>query len=81
MNTPAVPAGSALSWKTREQMEQTERTTLAPFAQKSGDSRGRQYPEASHSYRTEFQRDRARITHEHLGRWKIKRQKPGCRAC
>jgi len=26
-------------WKTREQMEATERTTLAPFAQKSGDSR------------------------------------------
>ena len=63
MNTPAVPAGSAFSWKTREQMEQTERTALAPFAQKSGDSRGRKYPEASHAYRTEFQRDRARIIH------------------
>ena len=50
-------------WKTREEMEATERTTLAPFAQKSGDSRGRKYPEQSHAYRTEFQRDRARIIH------------------
>jgi dGTPase len=50
-------------WKTREQMEATERTALAPFAQKSGDSRGRKYPEQSHAYRTEFQRDRARIIH------------------
>jgi len=50
-------------WKTREQMEATERTTLAPFAQKSGESRGRKYPEQSHAYRTEFQRDRARIIH------------------
>ena len=50
-------------WKTREEMETTERATLAPFAQKSGDSRGRKYPEPSHGYRTEFQRDRARIIH------------------
>jgi dGTPase len=50
-------------WKTREQMEAAERTTLAAFAQKSGESRGRKYPELSHAYRTEFQRDRARIIH------------------
>ena len=50
-------------WKTREQMESTERATLAPFAQKSGESRGRKYSEQSHAYRTEFQRDRARIIH------------------
>ena len=50
-------------WKTREEMEATERETLAPFAQKSGESRGREYPEQSHAYRTEFQRDRARIIH------------------
>jgi dGTPase len=56
-------AVGANGWKTREQMEATERATLAPFAQKSGDSRGRKYSEASHSYRTEFQRDRARIIH------------------
>src|SRR5213595_1901196 len=50
-------------WKTREQMEEGERTALASFAQKSGESRGRQHSEASHDYRTEFQRDRARIIH------------------
>ncbi|HJT45918.1 MAG TPA: deoxyguanosinetriphosphate triphosphohydrolase [Chthoniobacterales bacterium] len=50
-------------WKTREEMEETERATLAPFAQKSGESRGRKFPEQSHAYRTEFQRDRARIIH------------------
>ena len=50
-------------WRTREEMEQAERATLAPFAQKSGESRGRKYPEKSHDYRTEFQRDRARIIH------------------
>jgi dGTPase len=50
-------------WKTRHQMEEGERTVLASVAQKSGDSRGRQYSEPSHAYRTEFQRDRARIIH------------------
>ena len=44
-------------------MEATESATLAMFAQKSGNSRGRQYAEPSHAYRTEFQRDRARIIH------------------
>ena len=53
------PAG----WKRREQMEADERRTLAPFAQKSGDSRGRKFPEPRHEYRMEFQRDRARIIH------------------
>src|SRR6476620_7993595 len=51
------------NWKRREQMEADERQTLAPFAQKSGDSRGRKFPEPRHEYRTEFQRDRARIIH------------------
>src|SRR6185369_7093106 len=50
-------------WKTREQMEEGERAVLAPVAQKSGDSRGRKHSEPSHAYRTEFQRDRARIIH------------------
>jgi dGTPase len=44
-------------------MEQDEAHVLAPFAQKSGESRGRQYPEPRHPFRTEFQRDRARIIH------------------
>jgi dGTPase len=50
-------------WKTREQMQEGERTSLAAVAQKSGESRGRQHSQASHEYRTEFQRDRARIIH------------------
>jgi dGTPase len=50
-------------WKTREQMEEGERIGLASVAQKSGESRGRQHFEPSHAYRTEFQRDRARIIH------------------
>jgi dGTPase len=50
-------------WKTRQQMEEGERTALASIAQKSGESRGRQHCEPSHAYRTEFQRDRARIIH------------------
>jgi dGTPase len=50
-------------WKTREEMEEGERTALASVAQKSGESRGRQHRELSHAYRTEFQRDRARIIH------------------
>src|SRR3954463_15352509 len=50
-------------WKTREEMQEGERTSLAAVAQKSGESRGRQHSQASHEYRTEFQRDRARIIH------------------
>ena len=44
-------------------MEADELRVLAPFAQKSGESRGRKYPEPQHAFRTEFQRDRARIIH------------------
>ena len=51
------------AWKARQQMEATECATLAPFSGKSGASRGRKYSEPSHAYRTEFQRDRARIIH------------------
>src|SRR6478735_7096536 len=50
-------------WQTREEMEEGEHTALASVAQKSGESRGRQHDELSHAYRTEFQRDRARIIH------------------
>ncbi len=49
--------------KSREQMEREEATSLAPYAVASGASAGRRYPEASHPYRTEFQRDRARVIH------------------
>ena len=44
-------------------MEADEVHVLAPFAQKSGESRGPKIPETRHIYRTEFQRDRARIIH------------------
>ena len=44
-------------------MEADEARMLAPFAAKSGESRGRKYAQSSHAYRTEFQRDRARIIH------------------
>src|ERR1051326_8298801 len=53
----------ANGWKTREEMEATEQSVLASFAQRSGNSRGRNYSEPRHAYRTEFQRDRARIIH------------------
>jgi dGTPase len=56
-------AAARQRWKTREEMEASEQQTLAPFAQKSGESRGRSAPEPNHAYRTQFQRDRARIIH------------------
>jgi dGTPase len=62
-NDLSAGEGRRESWKTREQMEADELRVLAPFAQKSGESRGRKYPEPRHAYRTEFQRDRARIIH------------------
>jgi dGTPase len=62
-NDTAGGDGHRNGWKTREQMEADEAHVLAPFAQKSGESRGRKYPQPRHIYRTEFQRDRARIIH------------------
>jgi dGTPase len=50
-------------FKSREEMEANERSVLAPYAQKSAESRGRRFTEPPHAYRTEFQRDRARIIH------------------
>ena len=49
--------------RTREELERLEETTLAPYAQKSGESAGRKHAEPRHPYRTEYQRDRARIIH------------------
>ncbi|VTS05971.1 deoxyguanosinetriphosphate triphosphohydrolase [Tuwongella immobilis] len=40
-----------------------EAQTLAPYAMHSRDSRGRQYPEAAHPFRSIYQRDRERIVH------------------
>ncbi|HWL52972.1 MAG TPA: deoxyguanosinetriphosphate triphosphohydrolase [Chthoniobacteraceae bacterium] len=49
--------------RSREAMEEIERQLLAPYAQHSRDSRGRLHPETPHPYRTEYQRDGARIIH------------------
>ncbi len=48
---------------TREAQEERERRILAPYAMKSGDTRGRVYPEEEDPHRTPFQRDRDRIIH------------------
>jgi len=48
---------------TREDLEQQERQTLAPYAIPSGHSWGRAYPEDEHPFRLAFQRDRDRIVH------------------
>jgi dGTPase len=40
-----------------------ERVLLAPYAMRSADTAGRRHPEAGHSYRGPFQRDRDRIIH------------------
>ncbi|NPA91597.1 MAG: deoxyguanosinetriphosphate triphosphohydrolase [Chloroflexi bacterium] len=48
---------------TREQLEERERRILAPYAMKSGDTRGRVYPEDEDIHRTPFQKDRDRIIH------------------
>jgi dGTPase len=47
----------------RREIEQQERERLAPWAEKSGDSRGRLHAEPEHAYRTRFARDRDRIVH------------------
>ena len=47
----------------RQELEDIERRTLAPFAQFSGESRGRQLPEETPLWRTQYQRDRDRVIH------------------
>ena len=49
--------------RTRAVFEREEFERLAPFAVKSGASRGRLHAEPEHPYRTVFQRDRDRIVH------------------
>jgi len=50
-------------FRTREEIEEFERAWLAPYACRSAESRGRDYPSKAHPYRTEFQKDRDRIIH------------------
>jgi len=47
----------------RQELEQIERQTLAPFAQLSAESRGRLHREEPPLWRTQFQRDRDRVIH------------------
>ena len=49
--------------RTREELEKIERQILAPYAQFSGDTRGREFPEPPPEWRTQFQRDRDRVIH------------------
>src|SRR6266581_3349677 len=48
---------------TRLELEQRERQFLAPYAQFSAASRGREYEETPPDWRTQFQRDRDRVIH------------------
>lgn len=48
---------------TRQQLQEHEYQTLAPYGMKSRETRGRVYPDPEHEYRTAFQRDRDRILH------------------
>jgi dGTPase len=47
----------------RQMLEQQETENLAPYATQSRNTRGREFPEDEHDYRTVFQRDRDRIIH------------------
>jgi dGTPase len=58
--SPDLPNGPHLP-RTRIAMEAHEAAWLAPYAEKSGASRGRAFPAEPHPYRTEFQKDRDRI--------------------
>ncbi len=49
--------------RSRQELEEIEARTLAPYAMPSRASRGRRYPEPEHPIRTVFQRDRDRIIH------------------
>jgi len=47
----------------RTEFERREHANLAPYAMRSGQSRGRRHPETEHPIRMAFQRDRDRIIH------------------
>ena len=47
----------------RQQLEETEDRSLAPYGMRSRDTKGRAYLDAEPEYRTSFQRDRDRILH------------------
>jgi len=47
----------------RQELEEIEHRSLAPYGVRSRDSRGRAYPDSQPDYRTAYQRDRDRILH------------------
>src|SRR5271165_2073158 len=47
--------------RTRQELEQIERQILAPYAQFSGETRGRKHQEPPPAWRTHYQRDRDRV--------------------
>ena len=49
--------------RTRLELEELERRFLAPYAQFSGDTRGRKHAEPPPIWRTQYQRDRDRVIH------------------
>jgi len=49
--------------RTRQELEEIERQILAPYAQLSGETRGRKHKEAPPDWRTQYQRDRDRVIH------------------
>lgn len=49
--------------RTRLELEHFERQFLAPYAQFSGDTRGRKHQETPPEWRTHYQRDRDRVIH------------------
>ncbi|HEY1789639.1 MAG TPA: deoxyguanosinetriphosphate triphosphohydrolase [Verrucomicrobiae bacterium] len=49
--------------RTREELEEIERQVLAPYAQLSAETRGREFPESPPTWRTHYQRDRDRVIH------------------
>src|SRR5580692_4198865 len=49
--------------RTRQELEQIECQILAPYAQFSGDTRGREHKEEPPVWRTHYQRDRDRVIH------------------
>jgi dGTPase len=44
-------------------LQNLEETTLASYAARSSETKGRDHAESNHAYRTEYQRDRERIIH------------------
>lgn len=55
--------GTTMMYRDRKFFEEIETKTLAPYAVKNSESKGRAYDEPKHPYRTPFERDRERIIH------------------